>query len=272
MKTKVKALAAVLPLLAVAQANAAINDDNATHLTQGTGAGELFLSVIDRGGNNPESYTRDLGISASSFRATPSATPTFTADANLTTLIGNQATNGGSLYWNIAAVDNQPTAVDNGFLTTGPSAPTQVIASGNEGAIGNATVFTKMHDYLLSVNTAQGASLTSPDYSINTSDIVGPNSNAYYDGPNWGSKWYGWDNTEAQIGQSMGFYFVHASASDPANTSALTTFGGDWTLASDGTLSYGAAPAPVPLPPAVWLLGSALVGLVGVGRRRGTAV
>lgn len=37
-----------------------------------------------------------------------------------------------------------------------------------------------------------------------------------------------------------------------------------WNLASDGTLSY------VPLPAGVWLLGAALVGLLGAARRRAT--
>jgi hypothetical protein len=40
----------------------------------------------------------------------------------------------------------------------------------------------------------------------------------------------------------------------------------NWRLDADGTLTYG-APA-VPVPAAVWLMGSGLLGLVGVARRR----
>jgi hypothetical protein len=48
---------------------------------------------------------------------------------------------------------------------------------------------------------------------------------------------------------------------------------GSATLASNGTLTLtGNAAAPVPLPAAVWLFGSGLMGLVGVSRRRKAAV
>jgi len=42
---------------------------------------------------------------------------------------------------------------------------------------------------------------------------------------------------------------------------------GDWNLSSDGTLTYGDVSA-VPVPAAVWLFGSGLVGLVGIARRK----
>jgi len=42
----------------------------------------------------------------------------------------------------------------------------------------------------------------------------------------------------------------------------------DIALAADGTLHSVSAAAPVPLPAAVWLLGSGLLGLLGIGRRK----
>ena len=49
---------------------------------------------------------------------------------------------------------------------------------------------------------------------------------------------------------------------------------GTATLAANGTLTFAGngGGAPVPLPAAVWLLGSGLMGLVGVSRRRKAAV
>jgi hypothetical protein len=55
-----------------------------------------------------------------------------------------------------------------------------------------------------------------------------------------------------------------------------TLFSGTWTLAFIGaagsataaTLTWNPTSTTVPLPAAVWLLGSGLMGLAGVGRRR----
>ena len=43
---------------------------------------------------------------------------------------------------------------------------------------------------------------------------------------------------------------------------------GSYTLNSAGDLVFTAHPVVTPLPAAVWLLGSGLLGLAGVGRRR----
>lgn len=48
--------------------------------------------------------------------------------------------------------------------------------------------------------------------------------------------------------------------------------GTDITVAADGTLKVGGTTPTVPLPAAVWLFGSGLLGLFGVGRRRAAAV
>lgn len=271
MKTKVKALAAALPLLAAVQANAAINDDGGASLGSGSGAGELFLSVIDRGGSSPESYVRDLGIATGAFLANPTSflSTTFAADSNLQSLLSNQQTNGGTLHWNIAGESNRVSPFDVGALTT---APTQLTTSNTpQGQFGLAPAFTKLADYTKAVNQAADPS-NMTNYAANNSVLVASsNTGAYYDGVNWGAKWLDPTNTEGATGQSLGFYFVGVNPNDRTGSSTLVdTFSGQWTLASNGTLSYV---APVPLPPAVWLLGSALVGLVGVGRRRsGTAV
>jgi len=69
------------------------------------------------------------------------------------------------------------------------------------------------------------------------------------------------------------FYSFVNSAGSGSQQSVKALYGnaqgtGAWILQSNGTLTYHTADATVPLPAAVWLFGSGLMGLVGIGRRR----
>ncbi|HEY4446279.1 MAG TPA: VPLPA-CTERM sorting domain-containing protein [Steroidobacteraceae bacterium] len=72
----------------------------------------------------------------------------------------------------------------------------------------------------------------------------------------------------------LGNTYVAPADGIPAHGSTTTAYAGFWFLSSTGQLSYNiaSAAAPIPLPAAVWLLGSGLLGLIGVGRRRSAAV
>jgi hypothetical protein len=83
------------------------------------------------------------------------------------------------------------------------------------------------------------------------------------------------------VGSALNFYNVLANPTTAvggngmaAHAVATTTYAGFWFLTSSGQLTYNiaSAAAPVPVPAAVWLLGSGLLGLIGVGRRRSAAV
>ena len=128
--------------------------------------------------------------------------------------------------------------------------------------------------------TAAGTGTGSNVWSENNSS-TSTGGSGYYAGP------YGGNNIgqtivvsdENVIGQSMDFY--HVGVAQDANGDLLFNSDGNlygdldkfgkWTLASNGDLSYSTGavvPPPVPLPPAVLLLGSALAGLVGIARRK----
>ena len=270
MKIRLRALVGSVALAIGGVAQAAIDADNTVGTDtggvpsgpgNGNGGGELFLSVVDRGATLPMSYVLNLGITADQFIANDASylnSLSFAADSNLQTLLANP---GGTVAWNIAAAHNEygPTNDELGYLST---APEPVVANDQtvQGIGGLEGALTKIGSYLLTVNLAMEAN--------NSLLITDPSSRAYHDYEGyWGNTWHtSLHSTEGDLDESLGFYYVATDLTgDPSgNSSRVVPFLGQWTLAANGMLTYA-----VPIPGAVWLLGSALLGMMGVVRRRG---
>jgi hypothetical protein len=79
------------------------------------------------------------------------------------------------------------------------------------------------------------------------------------------------DDRATAIGSSIALYGLTGNNGTGTVESYIL---GSAKLGSDGTLTLtgNTTTAPVPLPAAVWLFGSGLMGLVGVSRRRKAAV
>lgn len=89
------------------------------------------------------------------------------------------------------------------------------------------------------------------------------------------------DATADNLDTTLAFYYLQKdpsrpsepplSDSDPVGSNAMAAIVkqlGSFTLAADGSLSFESSVTPVPVPAAAWMLGSGVVALIGLTRRR----
>jgi hypothetical protein len=246
--------------------------------TPASGNGELVLFVRDT--TTSTTYARGLGVNtldvlpqatvtANQPYTTPVATgyqlSTLAPDANLTAFLGGTHAN-DNFTWAIEGGKNG-TGIAPGSFTYITS--THVDLSGGPGNVTNAALATVYPNLTATYNALNGQI---------ASGVIGDKAStaAGKDGQ-WGNlpgndNWYGAgpDTSGTLIGSTQNFYGLTTAGttkSSPAEVFILNSL----TLAKDGTLSAAAGGSPVPLPAAVWLLGSGLLGLFGVGRRRNAA-
>jgi hypothetical protein len=80
-------------------------------------------------------------------------------------------------------------------------------------------------------------------------------------------------------GTGVGFYKVTQNGTGAFTNGTITAYSNSsgiatWAITSGGDVTFtvpGSGAAPVPLPAAIWLLGSGLLGFAGIGRRRAAA-
>lgn len=258
---KMKAIAVAMAIFAAAPAGAAILDGT-------SGNGELVLSV-----NDPvalKSYALDLGITMSAFQpGSVGATTGFVKgpDANMTTFLAG-VSDPTQLQWDVIALDSTGSAAGNQnyFTTTlSPISDLQTLFNGQ------LTSFSAVNNYISALNTYNipvngSASNTAANVSYLVSSANGA---AYFDG---GFKSIDWStnanfDSTAGLGQSLSFFKLSNSTNSSVDPISVTEFtGASFLLSSNGTLSYGVSAVPVPA--AVWLFGSGLVGMIGVARRK----
>ena len=118
------------------------------------------------------------------------------------------------------------------------------------------------------LNAALGASSFLTDFSeYGKAGTNGATAPGLFDAP------FGTNGLGAALGTATNLYMLTSSSATTSGSSFLARLYqfADVTLDSTGTLSSASVVVPqVPLPAAVWLLGSALVGLGTVRRRRQT--
>jgi hypothetical protein len=224
-----------------------------------SGNGDLVFVVVDT--VTGATFAQDTGKSISSFLPSNNAsfTDTITSDPGYTSLLAEAGTNAlayaivGGGYGNLA-INGQ----SNYYVsTTGAATLSTTTAISNL----NLTNFNLIDQNL--INPLNG----NPPTSTGNSWFIPAGTIPNYTPASWLPTWNGHStfNTLSSPGTASNFYFLTGSGSSGRSTDTLI---GSMNFAA-GVLTYTSNNASaVPLPAAVWLLGSGLVGLMGIGRRR----
>jgi len=243
------------------------------------GVGELFISVVARDAaapSNDRSYVRDLGISARTFvdaleaGTLGSQAFSFTADTTLTNFLADNS--GKEISYLVMAVHN-PSGFDPdlftgrnlGFLTTSAVDADAVNARQPQGANGFQTTGADVgfRSFVQGVNLkTDGAPVG--NVAANLAATFVPGDAGFHDQGGFGrDRTFGFDAEGKGLGSAVDFFFISIDDRDGL-VSAQPELLGKWMLSATGDLSF----APVPVPAAAWLMGSAVIGLAGAARRR----
>jgi hypothetical protein len=260
---------AIAGALSVGAANAAI-------VLPAAGAGELIEWVVDN--NNGHVYARGIQVSETAVlpagqiqsvaNYNPANAPVTVAgaslnvapDANLTTFLGQ---NGGtdSFSFGLMAAGSRPTTP---IQANQPGGYIFQFTSGNTIAAGNLTPTGTPSLVSEFTNVFNDATTLSSLIGGTPGDGKSADVSANYSSTSAFALLYDQNiPLLGALGTNMNLYAETGGGSVNALSQLYTD--GMVTMLADGTLKSVAA---VPLPAALWLLGSGLVGLAGVGRRR----
>jgi hypothetical protein len=236
-----------------------------------TGPSDVFLAVWNP--NTNQSIVEDLNITESTFEST-TGTQQFTIDGSTSAFQSALSISGGNTTGDLYVVfaGNANGANNDGFFfddtyadfTGTASPPASVLNQGGvqqvASAVGNF-VTGQMVPGNKTTLVASGAS----NSGYWAKGAPGPNPGQALGGPNS-------FNASGAVGANLNYYYaLNADPDDQAaDAPTVTQFAGLWNLSSTGTLTWtpNASGPTTPLPAAVWMLLSGLLGLGTVSRRK----
>jgi len=233
----------------------------------------LFAEVLNSSGTVVASYAGDTGVSLSTLAAGLSGTQVvlggtanlaalFAADVGTDTL--EWAVQGGQ-YSGAASTINFGPNGNAKFITTTAGNATTALSGDTTNSL---THWSGLTNDVGTINTNINSPATSIEGASAASagvwDVVAANAgtavteNWYKNGP----------STANLLGGTENLYYVTGNGGGSTTKVSFTNIGTASLSAAGLTLTGTSSPPPVPLPPAVWLLGSGLLGLAGVARRK----
>ncbi|BBA32318.1 hypothetical protein sS8_0350 [Methylocaldum marinum] len=253
-------VAGIALALSAGVANAAIDDGNPGNQLNDAGDihGELFLNVWNQAAG--ETFTFDTGWSYDAFVANPTSfTANFGSDANW----ANFAATGNPLVFSLGAMNSV------GLGTTGARNYYVLSVDTLNPNFGSDATSTAVRGYMgLRIQDINQADL---DVNLNNStfSVSGePGDYPNYWGSNVGST-HGSIDTDTEVGQWLAMYEVWTTGARATTKLNNRLLGYAFLDKDEGTLSFASQPpSTVPVPPAFWLMGSAMTALVGFSRRR----
>jgi hypothetical protein len=251
-----------------------------------SGSSDLWLFVSDSSAGT--SFAEDTGLSLSTILPSSSlaanSTLATTVGANfsvgassaLTAYINSANSAGQTLNWAVLG-GQDPNSTKNGkiepqgaalLLGSAPISSGANIEQMTVGNLGTALLaFTSDISYLTTNGYATGGSVFTWANGSNGGNVWGAGGASANGGS---TNFYNQGNGASQAGIALGSSTGLYGFTGNGGTGQLESYvlGDNLTLSSTGALSISSATSPVPLPAAVWLFGSGLLGLLGVGRRR----
>jgi len=254
-------LALAVSLAAVSGAHAAWDNGSVDGFG---GNGELLLAVWDTNTGHKVGVAQDLGdhfFDYDAILADPTFSKTYALDTNAFSVFATSKVS-DLRYAVVAISDGQlNTTTQQAMVTTKLANPVA-----NSIAVGNMIN--------ASVSTAGKINVTDQDYTANNAVKMGAGqvNTAYLgDSGTFGQTFTANSvpfNITGSIGDKLNFFELNGVdplGNETPNVKAVGQFSINLT---NNTLTY-AAPAPaVPVPAAAWLMGSALLGLGSIARRR----